>query len=87
MCLNIFFVGALCFATAWLIFIWFIGLTSTSLLILGAATGLVLGPMYSISIGYINQRLNVTPILLAAVLCGSAAGAALFQKIAGKSIL
>jgi hypothetical protein len=87
MCLNIIWFGGFCLSITWLIFVWVIGLTSTSLLILGAGTGLVFGPMYPVSIGFINQRLNVTPILLAAVLCGSAAGAALFQQIAGKSIL
>jgi len=66
--------------------VWSIGLTSTSLFILGAATGLVFAPMIPLTFAFFNQRLNVVPILLALVLCGSALGIITFQKIAGKLI-
>jgi hypothetical protein len=85
MCLNIAWLGGLCLAIAWLIFVWVIGLTSTSLFILGSATGLVFSPIFPLSFGLFNQRLNVTPLLLALLFCGSALGAIIFQKIAGKS--
>ncbi|CAF5196870.1 unnamed protein product, partial [Rotaria magnacalcarata] len=83
MCLNIIWFGGFCLAISWLIFVWFIGLTSTSLFILGAATGLVFSPIFPLSFGLFNQRLNVVPMLLASLLCGSAVGAMTLQKIAG----
>ncbi|CAM4754267.1 unnamed protein product [Rotaria magnacalcarata] len=60
-----------------------IGLTSTSLFVLGAFTGLVFSPTFPLSFGFINQRLNVNPLLVGFLLCGAAFGAMLFQKIAG----
>jgi hypothetical protein len=86
MCLNIVWCGGLCLAIAWFIFVWAIGLTGTSLFILGAATGLVFAPIFPLSFGLFNQRLNVIPMLIALLLCGSALGAITFQKIAGKLI-
>jgi hypothetical protein len=86
MCLNIVWVGGLCLAITWLIFVWMIGLTGTSLFILGAGTGLVFAPIFPLSFGLFNQRLNVVPMLLALLLCGSAFGAIAFQKIAGKLV-
>ncbi|CAF3483464.1 unnamed protein product [Rotaria socialis] len=83
MCLNIIWFGGFCLAISWLIFVWFIGLTSTSLFILGAVTGLVFSPIFPLSFGLFNQRLNVVPMLLASLLCGSAVGAMTLQKIAG----
>ncbi|UJR20184.1 hypothetical protein I4U23_023316 [Adineta vaga] len=82
-CLNIVWFAGVCLAIAWLVFVWTIGLTSTSLFILGAATGLVFAPIFPLSFGFINQRLNVTPVLLPILLCGSALGAITFQKLAG----
>jgi dolichol kinase len=72
---------------AWLIFVWVIGLSGTSLFILGAATGLVFAPIFPLSFGFFNQKLNVVPMLIALLLCGSALGALLFQKVAGKRLL
>ncbi|CAF4000005.1 unnamed protein product, partial [Rotaria sp. Silwood1] len=83
MCLNIVSCGGLCVAIAWLIFVWAIGLTGTSLFILGAATGLVLAPLFPLSFGLFNQKLNVMPMLIALLLCGSAIGGIALQKIAG----
>ncbi|CAF1039835.1 unnamed protein product [Rotaria sordida] len=82
-CLNIVWCGGFCLALAWLIFVWVIGLTSTSLFILGSATGLVFSPIFPLSFGYFNQKLNVVPMLLALLLCGSAVGTITLQKIAG----
>jgi hypothetical protein len=87
MCLNIVWCGGLCLALAWLIFVWAIGLTSTSLFVLGAATGLVFAPLFPLSFGLFNQKLNVVPMLLALLLCGTALGGITFQKIAGKIYL
>ncbi|CAF4331717.1 unnamed protein product, partial [Rotaria sordida] len=56
---------------------------STSLFILGSATGLVFSPIFPLSFGYFNQKLNVVPMLIALLLCGSAVGAITLQKIAG----
>jgi hypothetical protein len=84
MCLNIVWFGALCLATAWLIYVWVIGLTGTSLFILGAGTGLVFAPIFPLSFGFFNQRLNVIPMLLGLLLCGTALGAMTLNKIAGK---
>jgi hypothetical protein len=86
MCLNIVWFGGLCLVIAWSVFVWGIGLTGTSLFILGAATGLVFAPIFPLSFGMFNQRLNVIPMLIALLLCGSALGAIIFQKIAGKRI-
>ncbi|CAF3548032.1 unnamed protein product [Adineta steineri] len=83
MCLTIVWFGGLCLTIAWFIFVWFIGLTGTSLFILGAATGLVFAPLFPLTFGLINQRLNVVPVLLALLLSGSALGAIALQKIAG----
>jgi hypothetical protein len=83
-CLNIIWFGTLCLAIAWLIFVWIIGLTGTSLFILGAITGLVFSPIFPLSFGFFNQRLNVIPMLLGLLLCGTAFGAIIFNKIAGK---
>jgi hypothetical protein len=83
MCLNIVWFGGLCLSIAWLIFVWIIGLTSTSLFVLGSLTGLVISPLFALSFGLFNQRLNVIPMLLALLLCGTALGIITFQKIAG----
>ena len=73
MCLNIVWFGGLCLTIAWLIFVWFIGLTSTSLFVLGALTGLVFAP--------------IIPLSFALLLCGSAFGIIVSQKVAGKELL
>ncbi len=85
-CLNIVWFGGLCLAITWLIFVWIIGLTGTSLLILGAITGLIFSPIIPLTFAFFNQRLNVVPILLALALCGSAFGMMAFQKLGGKII-
>lgn len=82
-CLNIIWLGASCLSIAWLIFVWVIGLTLASLLVLGAITGLIFSPMHPLSFGFFNQRLNVIPMLLALVLAGGASGAMTSNKIAG----
>jgi hypothetical protein len=83
-CLNIIWIGTSCLATAWLIYVWLIGLTGTSLFILGAITGLVFAPIFPLSFAFFNQRLNVKPMLLGFLLCGTALGAMTLNKIAGK---
>jgi ABC-type uncharacterized transport system permease subunit len=70
-------------AIGWYIFVWIIGLTSTNLLVLGAFTGLIFSPTFPLSFGFINQRLKTNPLLVGLLLCGSALGAMLFQKIGG----
>lgn len=85
MCLNVVWLAGLCLAVAWFVFVWAFGLTTTSLFVLGALTGLVFAPIFPLSFGFYNQKLNVIPLLIAVLLCGSALGAILFQKIAGKS--
>ena len=86
LCLNIVWFGGFCLITAWLIFVWGVGLTGTSLFILGAGTGLVFAPIFPLSFALFNQRLNVIPMLIALLLCGAALGAITFQKIAGEFI-
>ncbi|CAF1109652.1 unnamed protein product [Rotaria sordida] len=83
LCLSIIWFGALCLAIAWLIYVWIIDLTSTSLFILGAVTGLIFSPIFPLSFGFFNQRLNVIPMLLGLLLGGTALGAITFNKIAG----
>ncbi|CAF3238275.1 unnamed protein product [Rotaria sp. Silwood2] len=83
MSLSIIWSGALCLAIAWLIYVWIIGLTSTSLFILGAVTGLIFAPIFPLSFAFFNQRLNVIPMLLGLLLCGAALGGIIFNKIAG----
>ena len=76
--------GASCLATVWLSYVWIIGLTRTSLFILGAITGLIFAPMFPLSFAFFNQRLNVIPMLLGLLLTGTAIGAMTLNKIAGK---
>ena len=83
-CLNIIWFGASCLATIWLSYVWIIGLTRTSLFILGAISGLIFAPMFPLSFGFFNQRLNVIPMLLGLLLSGTAIGAMTLNKIAGK---
>jgi hypothetical protein len=70
-------------AIMWFIFVWIVGLTSTNLFVLGAFTGLIFSPTFPLSFGFINQRLNVNPLLVALLLCGAALGGIIFQKIGG----
>lgn len=70
-------------AACWYIFVWVVDLTSTSLFVLGAFTGLVFSPTFPLSFAFLNQRLNPNPLLLALLLSGSACGGMVFQKIAG----
>ena len=74
-------------AVAWYIFVWVVNVTSTNLLVLGALTGLVFSPTFPLSFGFINQRLNVNPLLVGLLLCGVALGAMSFQKLGGKSFV
>jgi len=71
-------------AITWFIFVWIIQLNSTNLFVLGAFTGLVFSPTFPLSFGFINQRLNVNPLLIGFLLCGAALGGTLFQKLGGK---
>ncbi|CAF1112814.1 unnamed protein product [Adineta steineri] len=82
-CFNILWTGGLCLIIAWLSFVFIIGLTTTSLLILGAFSGLIFGPIFPLTCGLINQRLNAVPALIALIFSGSAVGAIIFQQIAG----
>ena len=84
-CLNVVWFAGLCLAIAWLVFVWVIGLSATSLFVLGAVTGLVFAPFIPLTMAFFNQRLNVVPFLLALVLCGSALGIMIFPKLGGKS--
>ncbi|UJR34355.1 hypothetical protein I4U23_021759 [Adineta vaga] len=70
-------------AITWFIFVWVIKLTSLNLLILGAFTGLVFSPTFPLSFAFINQRLNVNPLLVGLLLSGASLGAMTFQKLAG----
>jgi hypothetical protein len=81
--LTVVWCGGFLLAVVWLIFVWVIGLSVTSLFILGAVTGLVFAPMIPLTMAFFNQRLNVVQFLLALVLCGSALGIMIFPKIGG----
>ncbi|CAF0767607.1 unnamed protein product [Adineta steineri] len=83
LCLIGLWVFGLSVAVGWYIFVWQITLTSTSLLILGAFTGLIFSPTFPLSFGFLNQRLNTNPLLIGLLLCGSASGGMFFQKIGG----
>lgn len=83
-CLTLVWILGFVLAVVWLVFVWFVGLTQTSLVLLGAATGFVLGPIIPLTFAFFNRKVNVTPILLALVLCGAALGIMSFQKIAGE---
>jgi hypothetical protein len=71
-------------AITWFIFVWIIELTSLNLFILGGFTGFVFSPTFPLSFSFINQRLNVNPLLVALLLSGSAFGGMIFQKLGGK---
>jgi len=70
----------------WLVLVWAVGLTGTSLHILGAISGLIFAPIIQLTFACFNHRLNVVSILLALVLCEQALGIIIFQKVAGKFI-
>ena len=77
--------GGLCFGIIWLIVIWVIGATSTSLCILGTAAGVVLGALFPLSMAYISERMLVTHVALAYLYSSEAIGGILFSKISGKT--
>jgi hypothetical protein len=81
--LSVIWMGGLVLAITWIIYIWTIGLSSTSLFVLGSFTGLIFSPIFPLSFGFINQRLIVNPFLLGLFLCGAALGGIIFQKLAG----
>jgi hypothetical protein len=83
-CLVIGWFGGLILAVTWMLYVWILGLTTINLFVLGSLTGFVTGPLYALSFSWINQKLNVIPPLLAAILCGCGLGALVLQKIAGK---
>lgn len=83
-CLVLSWCQNLIVAILWLVYVWMIGLTATSLFVLGSLTGLAIGPLFASSFAWINEKLYFTPMLLAASLCGAGLGASLLQKIAGK---
>ncbi|CAF3192999.1 unnamed protein product [Rotaria sp. Silwood2] len=81
--IGILWICGLLLAITWFIFVWIIGLTSTSIFVLGAFTGFIFSPIFPLSFAFINQRLNVNPLLVGLLLCGSAFGGMILQKIAG----
>ncbi|CAF5168744.1 unnamed protein product, partial [Rotaria sp. Silwood1] len=80
-CLTIIWCGGLLLAIVWTIYVWVLGLTETSLFCLGSLTGLIISPLFPLSLAWINQKLNVTSPLIAALLCGSCLGSMILQKI------
>jgi len=68
----------------WIIYVWILGLSATNLFVLGSVTGFILGPLFGLSFAWINQKLNVIPPLLAAILCGCGLGSLILHKIAGR---
>jgi hypothetical protein len=82
--LAILWCAGLIVVAMWIIYVWILVLNSTSLFVLGSLTGLFMGPLCALSFAWINQKLDVVPILLAAILCGSALGASILQKLAGR---
>ncbi len=83
-CLAVSWCGGLLVAVMWIIYVWILGLTTTNLFVLGSLTGFIIGPLYALSFAWINQKLNVIPPLIAAILCGGSLGSLVLQKIAGK---
>jgi hypothetical protein len=83
-CLAITWCGGLILSVVWIIYVWILGLTITSLFVLGCLTGLIIAPLFPLSFAWFNQKLNVTPTLLAALLCGCDLGPSILQKIGGK---
>ncbi|UJR20193.1 hypothetical protein I4U23_023325 [Adineta vaga] len=83
-CMNIIWFGGLCSALGWLLLIWTTDLTLTTLNLLSAITGLIFAPLFPLSLGLINQRLNITPVFLALLLCASSLGSIIFENLAGK---
>lgn len=85
--LSVVLTSGLCVGIIWLIFIWVIGATSTSLCVLGTAAGAVLGALFPLSMAYISERMQVTHVALAYLYSSEAIGGALFSKICGKTRL
>lgn len=84
-CLVIFWCQNLIVGIMWMVYVWIIGLTPMSLFILGSFTGFSIGPLFASSFAWINEKLNVTPMVIAAGFCGAGLGSSILQKIAGKS--
>ncbi|CAF0728307.1 unnamed protein product [Adineta steineri] len=82
-CLSGLWCGGLLLAIMWITYVWILGLTTTSLFVLGSFTGLIIGPLLPLSFAWVNQKLNVIPSLLAALLFGSGVGSLTLQKIGG----
>ncbi|CAF1353092.1 unnamed protein product [Adineta ricciae] len=64
-------------------FVWVLGLTGTSLLVLGASSGLVFAPLLPLTIALFNQRSKTAPRLLPFVFLVVASSMIIFQKLAG----
>lgn len=75
--------GGLLLALVWIVYVWILELTPTSLFVLGSLTGFVVGPLFALSFAWIKHQLNVIPLLLGIILCGCGLGSAGMQKIAG----
>ncbi|CAF1559444.1 unnamed protein product [Adineta ricciae] len=84
--LSVILTSGLCVGIIWLIVIWVVGATSTSLCILGAAAGAVLGALFPLSMAYISERMQVTHVALAYLYSSEAIGGVLFSKISGDVI-
>jgi len=83
-CLIFAWCGGLGLAVMWIIYVWVLGLTSINLFVLGSLNGFILGQLFPLSFSWINQKLNVIPILLATLFCGGGFGSLVLQKIGGK---
>ncbi len=84
--LIVLWAGGLILSVIWIVYVWTVGLSVTSLFVLGACTGFVFSPIFPLSFGFINQRLKMNPLLVGVFLCGAAFGAISFQKIAGEHL-
>ncbi|CAF1425123.1 unnamed protein product [Adineta ricciae] len=80
---NIAWFGSLYVAVLWLLWIWSSDWIIAQLLILGTFTGLAMAPLVQLSLAFINERLKVTPVLIAYVYSGSALGALVFHQTTG----
>ncbi|CAF1425200.1 unnamed protein product [Adineta ricciae] len=80
---NIAWFGTLYVAVLWFLWIWSSDWTVAQLLILGTFTGLAMAPLVQLSLAFINERLKVTPVLIAYVYAGSALGALVFHQTTG----
>lgn len=81
--LTISLISLLITYSLWILFLWFIGLTRMSIILLIIFNGLSISSISPTLIGWIKQFLNLTPIELTIILISNSFGGILFSFLIG----